>query len=241
MSAGSPSDGRPGYSVRIRDMAVGQRPRERLERLGTAALSEAELLAITLRTGSSQGSAVELAQKLITGFGSLRALAEASVDEIRGHHGIGPAKAAQIKAALELARRLQLEAIDDRPQVRSPEDAARLLAPRIASLPDETLQVMLLDGQHRVVDIAQVAQGAVNTVGARMADLFSEAVKRKCTAVILAHNHPSGDATPSEEDAELTRSAAAAGKILGVEVLDHVVVARGPSNYVSLREHGVEW
>jgi DNA repair protein RadC len=100
---------------------------------------------------------------------------------------------------------------------------------------------MLLDGQHRVVHIAQVAQGAVNTVGARMADLFSEAVKRKCTAVILAHNHPSGDATPSDEDAELTRSAAAAGKILGVEVLDHVVVARGPSNYVSLREHGIEW
>ena len=236
-----PQPARPGYSLRIRDMAAGQRPRERLERHGASSLNEAELLAIVLRTGSQRGSAIELAQALVNGFGGLRGLADASFTEIRAQHGVGVAKAAQIKAALELARRLQLEALDTRPQVRSPQDAARILAPRMSELGDETLQVMLLDARHRVIEISQVAQGSVNTVGARMADIFREAVRLNSPAVILAHNHPSGDATPSQEDAALTRSAAEAGKILGVEVLDHVVVARGPSNFVSLREQGIEW
>ncbi len=234
-------DGSAGYHVRIRDMAKERRPRERLEREGPAALSEAELLAILLRTGSHRGSAIELAQSLLARFETLRALADANVDELCEPLGMGRAKATQIKAALDLARRLQLEGIDARPQIRSPEDAARILAPRIAALSHETLQVLLLDARHRVVDVTQVAQGSVNTVGTRVGDLFREAVRRSCTAVVLGHNHPSGDPTPSDQDAELTRSAAKAGEILGVEVLDHLVVAPGPGNYVSLREAGIEW
>ena len=239
-----PDEQRPGYSVRIRDMAASSRPRERLAEDGADALSEAELLAIILRVGSDRGSAVELAQKLLANKGGLAWLEEASLAEICAHHGVGRAKAVQIKAALELGRRLQRKPMDARPEIRSPEDAARILAPHMAALPRETLQVILLDGRHRMMDMAQIAEGRVNTVGASMADVFRDAVRRDCPAVILAHNHPSGDPSPSDDDAKLTRKAAEAGKILGVEVLDHVVIARGPTNppnFVSLREHGMEW
>ena len=239
-----PDDQRPGYSVRIRDMAASSRPRERLAQDGADALSEAELLAIILRVGSDRGSAVELAQSLLAAMGGLSALESASVAELCAHHGIGRAKAVQIKAALELGRRLQREPLAERPEIRSPADAARILAPRMAALPRETLQVILLDGRHRMMDVTPIAEGRVNTVGASMADVFRDAVRRDCPAVILAHNHPSGDPSPSDDDAKLTRTAAEAGKLLGVEVLDHVVIARGPTdppNYASLREHGVEW
>ena len=242
--AAAPDDQRPGYSVRIRDMAVSSRPRERLAADGADALSDAELLAIILRVGSGRGSAVELAQSLLAAMGGLSALENASVAELCAHHGIGRAKAVQIKAALELGRRLQREPLDARAEIRSPADAAQYLAPRMAAMSRETLQVILLDGRHRVMDVSKVAEGRVNTVGARMADVFRDAVRRECTAVILAHNHPSGDPAPSEDDTKLTRTAAEAGKILGVEVLDHLVIARGPTNppnYASLREQGVEW
>ena len=169
----APDDPRPGYSVRIRDMAAGSRPRERLDQEGPAALSDAELLAIILRVGSARGSAVELGQSLLAAMGGLAALADASVAELCAHHGIGRAKAVQIKAALELARRLQREPAEARPEIRSPDDAARILAPRIAALPRETLQVVLLDGRHRVMGVSQIAEGRVNTVGARMAEVFS--------------------------------------------------------------------
>lgn len=222
-------------------MAAASRPRERLAEDGAGALSEAELLAIILRVGSDRGSAVELAQKLLGTKGGLSGLEDASLAELCAYHGVGRAKAVQIKAALELGRRLQREPVDARPEIRSPADAARILAPRMAALPRETLQVILLDGRHRVVDVTRIAEGRVNSVGARMADVFRDAVRQDCPAVILAHNHPSGDPSPSDDDAKLTRSAAEAGKILCVEVLDHLVIARGPSNYVSLREHGMEW
>ncbi len=238
--AAAPDDQRPGYSVRIRDMAASSRPRERLAEDGAGALSEAELLAIILRVGSDRGSAVELAQKLLT-KGGLAGLEDASMAELCAYHGVGRAKAVQIKAALELGRRLQLAPVNSRPEIRSPEDAARILAPRMAALPRETLQVILLDGRHRMIDVSKVAEGRVNSVGARMAEVFRDAVRQDCPAVILAHNHPSGDPSPSDDDAKLTRNAAEAGKILGVEVLDHLVIARGPSNFVSLREHGMEW
>ena len=153
--AAAPDDERPSYSVRIRDMAASSRPRERLAADGAEALSEAELLAIILRVGSDRGSAVELAQSLLAAMGGLSALENASVAELCTHHGVGRAKAVQIKAALELGRRLQREPMDARPEIRSPEDAARILAPRMATLPRETLQVILLDGRHRVIDVTK--------------------------------------------------------------------------------------
>ena len=210
---------RTGYGVRIREIDSSRRPRERLARDGASSLSDHELLALILRSGSSQGSALELAQALLARFVSLRGLSDATIDELTSVHGVGLAKAAEIKAALELARRLQIEAVDERPAIESPADAARVLASHLSGASDERLVVVLLDTRHRVLRVRQVAQGAVNAVNARMADLFREAVRDGCTALLLAHNHPSGDPTPSGEDVALTRRAAEAGKLLGIKVL----------------------
>ena len=232
---------RTGYGVRIREIDSSRRPRERLARDGASSLSDHELLALILRSGSSQGSALELAQALLAKFVSLRGLSDATIDELTSVHGVGLAKAAEIKAALELARRLQIEAVDERPAIESPADAARVLASHLSDASDERLVVVLLDTRHRVLRVRQVAQGAVNAVNARMADLFREAVRDGCTALLLAHNHPSGDPTPSGEDVALTRRAAEAGKLLGIKVLDHIVIGRGAGGFVSLRETGHEW
>ena len=232
---------RPGYGVRIREIDASRRPRERLARDGALSLSDHELLALILRSGSAQGSALELAQALLAKFVSLRGLSDATIDELTSVHGVGLAKAAEIKAALELARRLQIEAVDERPAIESPADAARVLAGHLNDASDERLVVVLLDTRHRVLRVRQVAQGAVNAVNARMADLFQEAVRIGCTALLLAHNHPSGDPTPSPQDVALTRRAAEAGNLLGIKVLDHIVVGRGAGGFVSLRESGHEW
>lgn len=232
---------RPGYGVRIREIDASRRPRERLARDGTSSLSDHELLALILRSGSSQGSALELAQALLAKFASLRGLADATIDELTTVHGVGLAKAAEVKAALELARRLQIEAAGEHPAIESPADAARVLAGHLNDASDERLVVVLLDTRHRVMRVRQVAQGAVNAVNARMADLFQEAVRIGCTTLLLAHNHPSGDPTPSPQDVALTRRAAEAGNLLGIKVLDHIVVARGAGGFVSLRESGHEW
>ncbi len=232
---------RPGYGVRIREIDASRRPRERLARHGAPSLTDHELLALILRSGSSQGSALELAQALLARFTSLRGLADATIDELTTVHGVGLAKAAEVKAALELARRLQIEAAGERPAIENPADAARVLAGHLNDASDERLVVVLLDARHRVLRVRQVAQGAVNAVNARMADLFQEAVRIGCTALLLAHNHPSGDPTPSPQDVALTRRASEAGNLLGIKVLDHIVVARGAGGFVSLRESGHEW
>ena len=232
---------RPGYGVRIREIDAARRPRERLARDGSTSLGDHELLALILRSGSSQGSALELAQALLAKFVSLRGLSEATIDELTSVHGVGLAKAAEVKAALELARRLQIEAAGERPVIQTPADAARVLASHLNDATDERLVVVLLDTRHRVLRVRQVAQGAVNTVNARMADLFREAVRIGCTALLLAHNHPSGDPTPSPQDVALTRRAADAGDLLGIKVLDHIVIGHGAGGYMSLREAGHEW
>ena len=241
MKRGTGRHHQAGYGVRIREIDSSRRPRERLVRDGAASLGDHELLALILRSGSAQGSALELAQALLTRFVSLRGLADATIDELTSVHGVGLAKAAEIKAALELARRLQIEAAGERPAIETPADAARVLASHLSGASDERLVVVLLDTRHRVMRVRQVAQGAVNTVHIRMADLFREAVRDGCTALLLAHNHPSGDPTPSGKDVALTRQAAEAGSLLGIKVLDHIVIARGAGGYMSLREAGHEW
>jgi DNA repair protein RadC len=226
---------RPLY--RITDLAETERPRERLAQLGPQALSNAELLAILLRVGVPGENAVQVGQRLLSAFGGLSGLHRAPFEELCDQHGIGEAKAAQIKAAIELGRRLALEAPEERPTINSPADAAALVAYEMSALEQEHLRVFLLDTRNHVMDIVEVYKGSVNSSQVHVGELFKPAVRRGATAIIVAHNHPSGDPTPSPDDVAVTRAIVQAGKLLNVDVLDHLVIGQG--RWVSLKERGL--
>ncbi|MCJ7701109.1 MAG: DNA repair protein RadC [Anaerolineales bacterium] len=219
---------------RITDLAVSERPRERLAQLGPQALSNAELIAILLRVGAAGENAVQVGQRLLQTFDGITGLHRASFDEVCAQHGIGPAKAAQIKAAIELGRRLTLETPDERPAINSPADAAALVHYEMMALEQEELRVMLLDTRNRVMSIVSVYRGSLNSSQVRVGELFKSAVRRNVAALIVIHNHPSGDPTPSPDDIALTRAVVEAGRLLDIEVLDHLVIGRG--RWVSLKE-----
>lgn len=225
------------YQPLIQDLPARERPRERLQHYGAQALSTAELLAIILRMGSEGRSAVALGQQLLSRFKGLRGIAQATIDDICRLKGIGPAKAVQIKAALELGRRLVIEAPQERPQITSPADAANLVMFDLSLLEQEELWVLLLDTKNHVLDIVRLYQGSVNASLIRVAEVFREAIRRNCAAIIIAHNHPSGDPTPSPEDVRITRQIYQAGKLLDTELLDHIIV--GHNRFVSLKERGL--
>lgn len=228
-------DERPVY--RITDLHESERPRERLRNLGAQALSNAELLAILLRTGLPGENVVQLGQRLLQTFGGLSGLHRVSFDELCAQHGVGEAKAAQIKAAIELGRRLALEGVETRLPISSPADAAALLTYEMSALEQEHLRVLLLDSRNRLLEIREIYRGSVNLAQVRVAEVFRDAIRRNATAVIVAHNHPSGDPTPSPEDIALTRILVQAGKLLNIEVLDHLIIAGG--RFVSLKERGL--
>lgn len=219
---------------RITDLAVSERPRERLAQLGPQALSNAELIAILLRVGAAGENAVQVGQRLLQTFDGITGLHRASFDEVCAQHGIGPAKAAQIKAAIELGRRLTLETPDERPAINSPADAAALVHYEMMALEQEELRVMLLDTRNRVMSIESIYRGSLNSSQVRVGELFKSAVRRNVAALIVIHNHPSGDPTPSPDDIALTRAVVEAGRLLDIEVLDHLVIGRG--RWVSLKE-----
>ncbi len=221
---------------RITDLHESERPRERLKTLGAQALSNAELLAILLRVGVQGENVVQLGQRLLQTFGGLSGLHRVSFDELCAQHGVGEAKAAQIKAAIELGRRLSLES-DARPVISSPADAAALLSYEMSGLEQEHLRVILLDTRNHVLEIREVYRGSVNSAQVRIAEVFRDAVRRNATAIVVAHNHPSGDPTPSPEDIALTRALVQAGKLLDILVLDHLIIGQG--RFVSLKERGV--
>ncbi|RME86633.1 MAG: JAB domain-containing protein [Anaerolineae bacterium] len=223
---------RPTY--RITDLHASERPRERLAALGAQALSNAELLAILLRVGVAGENAVQVGQRLLQTFGGLTGLHRAPFAELRKQHGIGEAKAAQIKAAIELGRRLSLESPIERPTIHSPADAAALVQYEMSALEQEHLRVLLLDTRNHVLDIVEVYRGSVNSSQVRVGEVFREAIRRNATAIIVVHNHPSGDPTPSPDDVAVTRAIIQAGQLLGVEVLDHIVIGQG--RFVSLKE-----
>lgn len=225
------------YQPRIHDLPANERPRERLQHYGAKALSNAELLAIILRAGVEGRSAVGLGQQLLARFGGLRGLAQATISEICSLRGVGPAKAVQIKAALELGRRLVIEAPEERPQITSPADAANLIMLDMSLLEQEELWILLLDTKNHVLDVIRLYQGSVNTSLIRIAEVFREAIKRNCVAIIVAHNHPSGDPTPSPEDVRITRQIHEAGKLLDIDLLDHLII--GHQRFVSLKERGL--
>jgi len=220
------------YRVAMRDLPEAARPRERLWRDGPGALSETELLAIILRTGSKEGSALDLARYLLGAFGGLAGISQTALEELSVIKGMGPAKAAQVAAALELGRRVG-EGSVQRPAVNTPEDAARLVMGRMRRLDREEFRVILLDTKNRVIQVETVAVGALNTSGVQPREVFKNAIRRSAAAVILVHNHPSGDPTPSREDVALTQRLIQAGGLVGIEILDHLII--GDNRYVSLK------
>jgi len=217
----------PYNTLRIKELPQNERPRERLQHQGARALSDAELLAIALRTGTPRESALDLARRLQNEFGGLHALARASIQEICRIPGIGPAKASQIQAALELGRRLVLAGDGTRLQIRDASDAALMLMAEIGAEAQENLCVLLLDTKHYVQRVVRLYEGNVNSSLVRPAEVFRDAVKDNAVAIILGHNHPSGDPTPSADDIAITRTLIQAGALLGIHVLDHLIVGRG--------------
>ncbi len=222
------------YHATIHDMPTSQRPRERLRDSGAGALSDSELLAIILRTGTPKENALNLASRLLAHYGGLTGVAQASYGELNAIEGIGDAKTAQIKAALELGKRLSSAFPQDRPVIRSPQDVARLVMPDMSLLEQEHLRVVLLNTKNQVVGTPEVYRGNVNTAVVRASEVFRDAVRENCPAVIIVHNHPSGDPTPSPEDIAITQQLIQGGQLLNIDVLDHVVI--GQQRHVSMKE-----
>ena len=225
------------YVPMIRDMAASERPRERLQRVGPQAVSTAELIAIIMRTGVGGENVLRLAERLLTQFHDLPGISRASIKELTTVKGIGPAKAVEIKAALEMGRRLMASAPQERPSITSPSDAANLVMSEMAFLEQEHLRVILLDTRNRVIRTNTVYIGSLNTSVVRIGELFRAAIKENAAALIVVHNHPSGDPSPSPEDIRVTRQIVQAGALLNIDVLDHLVI--GHHRFVSLKERGL--
>jgi DNA repair protein RadC len=226
----------PAHALTVRDLPPDQRPRERLTQLGPEALSEHELLACLLGRGIAHESVLTSAHRLLAAFGTLPRLADASVQQLSAVRGIGPAKAAQVKAAVELARRLALPSASERPLIDSAEAAAALLRPRLLDKRREHVVALLLDARHRLIRMSEIAVGSLSASLVHPRELFKEAISASAAAVIVAHNHPSGDPEPSAHDLDLTARLAEAGTVLGIEVLDHLIL--GADGVVSLAARG---
>ena len=218
-------------------LPASERPRERLIRLGAEALSEQELLACVLGRGIAGESVLISARRLLARFGTLRGMADASVEQLSGVRGIGPAKAVQLKAAVEMARRVAMSSNGHRPRVDTPEAAVAVLRPHLSDKQKEHFVALLLDARHHLIRVSPIAVGTLSATLVHPRELFKEAIAASAAAVIVAHNHPSGDPTPSDHDVQLTQRLVAAGTVLGIEVLDHVIL--GERSTVSLKAAGV--
>jgi len=225
------------YRPTIKELPVNMRPRERLLKEGAGALSEIELLAILLGTGSSETTVLELASLILARFKSLRLLVDATIEELSEIKGVGLAKASQVKAALELARRLSRFTGQPRPVIKSPGDAAGLVMEEMRHLDREHFRALLLNTRNQVIANDEVSIGTLNTSSVHPRELFRNAIKRSAASLVLVHNHPSGDATPSKEDLDVTRRLSEAGKIIGIEVLDHIII--GDNKFTSFKAEGL--
>lgn len=220
----------------MKELSPDDRPREKLLRHGAAALGDNELVALILGSGRRRKSVLDVANELLKSRGGLHALVRSTPGELAQIAGVGPAKAAQIMAALELGRRTLAHAPRARAQLRTPRDAAAFLLPIFGSRPTEQFGVVLLDAKYRVLRTSIVATGTLNTTVVQPRDVFREAMLGAAVAVVVFHNHPSGDPTPSPDDIELTRRLAAAGRLIGIDLVDHIVL--GDVRYCSLQEMG---
>ena len=224
------------YSPTIKELPLDERPRERLAANGATALTTAELLAILIRVGNAQRSAVSLGEHLLAHFGNIKEIACAPVEALAKVHGIGKAKAAQIKAAIEFGNRVALFTGDARPTIGGPRDVSNLLMPELRYVKKETLKSLLLDTKNHVLAIKTVSVGDLSSSIVHPREVFQDAILASAAALIIAHNHPSGDPTPSAEDIAVTRRLMDAGEILGIDLLDHIIIGDGV--FVSLKERG---
>ena len=217
---------------------IDDRPREKLLKYGEETLSNSELLAILLRTGIKGKSAVDLARQILDHFGSFRAISQADAHTWSNFKGLGPAKLAQIKAAIEIGRRFREEEIkEDRPQIKNAKDAADLLMPRMRDLKVEVFKVILLNAQHRVITVLDITEGTVNQANPFIREIFQKALQHFAVSIICVHNHPSGNINQSPEDEQFTKDLSQAGKMLNIKLLDHIII--GSNGFFSFEEEGL--
>nr|WP_042354916.1 DNA repair protein RadC [Bacillus rubiinfantis] len=223
-------------SIMIRDFPQDERPRERFIHHGPESLSNHELIAILLRNGTKQESVLQLANRLLTHFEGLRQLKSATLEEITQIKGIGPAKAIQILAAVEIGRRITNLNYHNRYIIRSPEDGANYVMNDMRFLTQEHFVCLYLNTKNQVIHKQTVFIGSLNTSIVHPREVYREALKRSAASIIALHNHPSGDPAPSREDIEVTRRLVECGKIIGIDLLDHLII--GDNRFVSLKEKG---
>ncbi len=223
-------------SLMIRDVHIADRPRERLIRQGAESLSNQELLAILLRTGTKQESVLHLANRVLGFFEQIQELKNATMEEMMTVKGIGQAKAVQLLAAVELGKRLSQQKTNEKFTIRSPKDAATYLMPDMASLTQEHFVTLFLNVKNQILHKQTIFIGSLNASIVHPREIFREAVKRSAASIICAHNHPSGNPSPSTEDIDVTKRLMEAGRLMGIELLDHVII--GDHQFISLKEKG---
>ena len=224
-------------SFTVRDLPKPERPRERLQKIGAENLSAQELLALVIGRGIPKKSVMTIAQELISTFGNVNAISQATLEELCQIKGIGIAKAAQIKASFELAKRENLETDEENFDIKNPEAVCKLISSTIKEKAKEHFKLILLNSRNKKIGISTISVGTLTTSLVHPREVFKEALAHSAASVILAHNHPSGDPEPSEDDLKITRKLVESGKILGVEVIDHIII--GKNNFYSFREKGL--
>ena len=224
-------------SFTVHDLPKPERPRERLQKFGAEALSAQELLALVIGRGIPKKSVMNIAQELLTKFGNIKAISQATIEELSQIKGIGLAKAAQIKACFELGRREELEPELKNFDIKDPETVVKAVRAGIKDKAKEHFKLILLNPRNKIVGISTISIGTLNASLVHPREVFKDAIKHSAASIILAHNHPSGDPDPSEDDLTITKRLTEAGKILGVEVIDHIIV--GKNGFFSFKEKGL--
>jgi DNA repair protein RadC len=224
-------------SFTVRDLPMQERPRERLQKFGPEALSAQELLALVIGRGIPKKSVISIAQELLTRFGNVKAISQATIEELSQIKGIGLAKAAQIKACFELGKREDLEIEMINFDIKNPESVVKAIRASIKDKAKEHFKLILLNPRNKIIRISTISIGTLNASLVHPREVFKDAIVHSAASVVLAHNHPSGDPEPSEDDVTITKRLIEAGKILGIEVIDHIIIAK--NGFFSFKEKGL--